>query len=259
VTPILAGRPLQPAIRRLDVGGRLLTNRLTRLISTRHYDMRNEPYVVNEMKEKACYVSLDFKADMEKTWKGTKGEKREDYLTGGGIAKDYVLPDSHTRFHGIVQDYQPGVVARARKGGVSNEDILTLRNERFAVPELLFNPSDIGLLQPGIADLVMQSLSVLPEGLWPALLVNIVVVGGNALFDNFVQRLQADLVARVPDVLIVRVTRPADPIANTWVGAANFAKHENANKLAVTKQEYEENGSAWVARKFAAGLGIPGS
>ncbi|KAK0628769.1 actin family [Bombardia bombarda] len=256
VTPILQGRPLHQAIRRLDVGGKLLTNYLTRLLSVRHFDMRNDPYIVNEMKETACYVSLDFAGDLEKTWKGTRGERREAYLTGAGIAKDYVLPDSHTRFHGIVRDYEPGVSARARKGAVSTEDILTLRNERFVVPELLFRPSDIGMRQPGLADLVMQSLSVLPIGLWPGLLANIVVVGGNAMFETFIQRLQTEILEKVPDACIVRVARPPDPITSTWLGAANFAKHEHIEKLAVTKQEYEEHGAGWVSRKFAAGLGV---
>ncbi|KAJ9165738.1 Actin/actin-like protein [Coniochaeta hoffmannii] len=260
VTPVLQGRPLQSAIRRLDIGGKLLTNYLTRLISLRHFDMRNDTYVVNEMKEAACYVSLDFNGDLEKTWKGTRGERREPYLTGGGIAKDYVLPDSHTRFKGVVRDYDPSASSKARKlaagGPASSEDVLTLRNERFVVPEILFNPSDIGMRQPGLADLVMQSLYALPMGLWPGMLANILVVGGNAKFDNFIQRLQTEVMERVPDDCIVRVALPADPITSTWTGAAGFAKHEHVERLAVTKQEYEEYGATWVARKFAAGLGV---
>ncbi|KAK3375912.1 actin family [Lasiosphaeria ovina] len=256
VTPIIQGRPLHPAIRRLNVGGKFMTNYLTRLISVRYFDMRNDPYVVNEMKEAACYASLDFNGDLEKSWKGTQGERREDYINGAGIAMDYVLPDSHTRFHGIVQEYDPARLSRTRKGGVSAEDILTLRNERFVVPEILFNPSDIGMRQPGLADIIMQSLSVLPIGIWPGLLANIVVVGGNSLIPNFIQRLQTEILKRVPDACIVRVACPADPIASTWIGAANFARHEHVERLAVTKQEYEEHGAAWVARKFAAGLRV---
>lgn len=258
VTPVLQGRPLHPAIRRLDVGGKLLTNYLTRLLSIRHFDMRNDTHVVNEIKEQACYVSPDFKGDMDKTWKGTRGERREPYLTGAGIAKDYVLPDSHTRFKGIVRDYDPTPSSKARRlaAGPSSEDTLTLRSERFVVPELLFNPSDIGIRQPGLADLVMQSLHALPMGLWPGLLANIIVIGGNALFDNFIQRLQTEILERVPDDCIVRVARPADPVTSTWLGAANLAKHEHAERLAVTKQEYDEYGAAWVARRFAAGLGV---
>ncbi len=147
---------------------------------------------------------------------------------------------------------------KARKGAasVAAEDILTLRNERFAVPEILFNPSDVGVRQPGLADLIMQSLSVLPIGLWPGLLANIVVVGGNALFDNFIQRLQTEVLSRVPDDCIVRVARPADPISSTWLGMANFAQHEVVNKYCVTKQEYDENGAGWLARKFATPLPV---
>lgn len=269
VTPVLRGRPLQSAIRRLDIGGKLLTNYLTRLISLRHFDMRNDTYVVNEMKEAACYVSPDFKGDLEKTWRGTRGERREAYLTGGGIAKDYILPDSHTRFKGVVRDYDPSpasskaaarnkLLAAAGPAAAASEDVLTLRNERFVVPEILFNPSDIGMRhQPGLADLVMQSLYALPQGLWPGMLANVLVVGGNARFDNFIQRLQTEIMERVPDDCVVRVALPADPVTSTWFGAASFARHhEHVERLAVTKQEYEEYGATWVARKFAAGLGV---
>ncbi|KAI1076844.1 Actin/actin-like protein [Whalleya microplaca] len=258
VTPLLQGRPIHPAVRRLDVGGKLLTNYLTRLLSLRHYDMRNETYIVNEMKEAACYVSLDFNQDLERTWKGTRGERREAYLNGAGIAKDYILPDFHTRTKGVVRDYDASQASRARKlaagqAGESSEDVLTLRNERFTVPELLFHPSDIGIRQSGIPDLVMQSLQVLPIGLWPGLLANILVVGGNSLFDGFVQRLQEEIVQLVPDDCVVRVARPADAITSTWLGGANLARHEHFNSLTVTKQEYEEFGAAWVARKFSNG------
>lgn len=253
VSPILNGRPIHPAVRRLDVGGKLMTNHLTRILSLRHYDMRNDTYIVNEIKEAACYVSLDFPADLEKTWKGTRGERRESYISGAGIAKDYVLPDFHTRSAGVVRDYDPTRASRAKKlaVGEASEDILTLRNERFVVPELLFHPSDVGLRQPGIADLILQSLQALPVGLWPALLANVVVVGGNSLFEGFVQRLQQEIVQRVPDDCIVRVARPAKPLTSTWQGGANLAKHEHMHSLAVTKQEYEEYGAAWLSRKFS--------
>ncbi|ROT42868.1 Actin/actin-like protein [Sodiomyces alkalinus F11] len=275
VMPLLHGRPLHSAVRRLEVGGKLMTNYLTRLLSLRHYDMRNDVYIVNEIKEKACYVSLDFASDLEQTWKGTRGEQREAYRTGGGIAKDYVLPDFHTRSQGIVRDYDPAAHKKSRKLGphsaaahpvysaaaaaaaeAHHEDLLTLRNERFTVPELLFNPFDIGLRQPGLADLVMQSLDELPIGLWPGLLANIVVVGGNASFQGFIERLEKELVKRVPDDCIVRVARPADPVTSTWLGGAKLARHPDLDRQCVTKQEYDEYGAHWVAHKFASGLPI---
>ncbi|CAG7558703.1 unnamed protein product [Fusarium equiseti] len=256
ITPLLRGQPLHSAVKRLDVGGKVLTNYLTRLISLRHFDMRNDTYIVNEMKELSCYVSPDFKSDLEKTWKGTRGDRRPDYLSGGGIAKDYILPDFHTHSKGRLVDYDPSRHSKARKmANQSEEDALTLRNERFTVPELLFNPSDVGLRQPGLAELVQESLNELPIGLWPSLLANIIVVGGNTHFDGFIQRLQKEVVQRVPDDCIVRVARPADPITHTWYGGAHLASHPNIERLVVTKAEYEEYGAAWVGKKFATGLG----
>ncbi|KAJ6789525.1 hypothetical protein PWT90_03106 [Aphanocladium album] len=258
VTPVFQGRPLHSAVRRLDVGGKLLTNYMARQISLRHFDVRNDPHIVNEMKELACFVSLDFKRDLEKSWKGTRGQKRPEYVSGGGIAKDYILPDFHKKLIGSVRDYDPAKHTKAQKLAATqaDEDVLTLRNERFIVPEILFNPPDIGMRQPGIAELIHESLQDLPVGLWPGLLANMVVVGGNALFDGFIQRLQKEVVQRVPDDCVVRVARPADPITSTWVGAANLANHANIEKLAVTKQQYEEHGQAWLARKFIAGSDV---
>ncbi|KAH8803193.1 actin family [Xylogone sp. PMI_703] len=257
VTPVIRGRPLQQSIRRLDVGGKLMTNYLTRLLSLRQYDMRNDTYLVNEIKEACCYVSKDFEADMELTWKGTKGDRRETYTLAGGIAKDYILPDYHTRMKGIVQDHDPDRANKLKKLSTgkpteSAEDILTLRNERFTVPELLFNPSAIGMRQSGIAQLVMDSLSSLPMGLWPGFLTNILVVGGNANIDGFIYRLQVEIRKLAPAECIVRVARPANPIVSTWNGGSVLAKDvDTLRQLSVTKQEYEEHGSAWVARKFA--------
>ncbi|KAH8598895.1 actin family [Bisporella sp. PMI_857] len=256
ITPLLQGRPLQSAIRRLDIGGKLMTNYLTRLISLRQYDMRNDIHLVNEIKEATVYVSRDFKADMEATWKGPKGDRREIYETAGGIAKDYVLPDYHKSSKGYVRDHDPtntGKLKKMQTGKPADaaEDILTLRSERFAVPELLFNPSDIGMRQSGIAQLVMESLSCLPFGLWPGFLANILVVGGNANIEGFIWRLQVEIRALAPAECYVRVGKPEHPIISTWNGAAELAKDASLlSKMSVTKQEYEEHGSGWVQRKF---------
>jgi actin-related protein 6 len=255
VTPVFRGRPLQSAIRRLDVGGKFLTNYMARLLSLRHFDMRNETHIVNEMKESVCFVSDDFKSDLERTWKGTRGDRRADFASGV-LAKDYVLPDFHTKHKGVVLDYDPARHVKARKlaaGRQADEDVLTLRNERFAVPEIIFNPNDVGMRQPGLGDVIKESLDALPIGLWPGLLANIFVVGGNSLLPGFINRLQQEVLQRFPDDCVIRVASPPDPINNTWYGAANLANHPDMEKLVVTKKEYEEHGGSWVAQKFANG------
>lgn len=38
-----------------------------------------------------------------------------------------------------------------------------MNNERFAVPEALFNPSDIGIQEMGVAEAVVHAISCIPE------------------------------------------------------------------------------------------------
>jgi actin-related protein len=50
---------------RVDVGGKLMTNHLKELVSFRQWNMMEETYIVNDVKEKCCYVSTQFAADLE--------------------------------------------------------------------------------------------------------------------------------------------------------------------------------------------------
>ena len=195
VTPLLRGRPIQQAMRRLDIGGKFLTNYMKEVISLRQLNMVDETHLMNEVKEAVCYVSSTFEADLERTWKNEGGTRAVANKTEAEIVVDYVLPDYTTHAKGFVRPHDGSLLTRHSKiGGISGhggavEYVMTLGNERFAVPELLFNPDDIGLKQAGLPETVMQSLSGLPQGLWPAMLSNILVVGGNAKFEGFVDRL----------------------------------------------------------------------
>ncbi len=46
----------------------------------------------------------------------------------------------------------------------TGEQILRLTNERFAVPEMLFHPSDIGIQEMGIPEALVNSINNMPEG-----------------------------------------------------------------------------------------------
>lgn len=65
IIPFLKGKPIVKGIRRIDVGGKLLTNHLKEVVSFRHYDMMEETYIMNDIKEKCCFVSQDFYKDLD--------------------------------------------------------------------------------------------------------------------------------------------------------------------------------------------------
>ncbi|KAK8246916.1 actin family [Phyllosticta capitalensis] len=251
ITPLYKGRPFHSAIRRLSVGGKFLTNYLKELISLRHLNFMDETHLVNEIKEDICYVSSQFSVDLDRTW--TRANKPVDT----SVVVDYVLPDYSDRQRGYARPHDPSAAAKAKRLGVSGgpkEDILPLGNERFSVPELLFSPLDIGLQEPGLPEATLQSLQQLPEGLRPAMLANVVVVGGNTLIPGFIERLEAELRSIMPAEWPLRVKRPDDPITYTWLGGAKLAQNTDLLKsLVVTREDYLENGSNWLARKFLTG------
>ncbi|KAL3475313.1 actin family [Aspergillus californicus] len=260
VTPVYKGHPLQRGIRRLDLGGKHLTNYLKELVSMRQYNMVDETYIMNEVKESACFVSNDFGRDLERTWDGNRKHGQPE--TEERVVVDYVLPDPNGGKKGFMRPRDPLVGLKKKKAALAgagteqfSEDVLVLGNERFAVPEVLFTPSDIGMKSAGIPDMILQSLSVLPPGLHPAFLANVLVVGGNSLLPGFIERLETELRQIASAECVVRVRRPKDPIRFAWLGASRLATNEEeSRKRAITRQEYLEHGSTWSSRKFSGAV-----
>ncbi|KAJ2484074.1 Actin- protein 6, partial [Coemansia sp. RSA 2320] len=63
--PYFRGRQISKGVRRVDVGGRMLTSYLKEAVSFRQWDMMDETYIMNAVKEKCCFVSSDFYSDLE--------------------------------------------------------------------------------------------------------------------------------------------------------------------------------------------------
>jgi actin-related protein 6 len=71
------GIPIQRGIRRIDLGGKHLTNLLKEIISVRYYDLHQDAKIVNDIKEDVCFVSLNMHNDMDLSWKGDLSRRRK--------------------------------------------------------------------------------------------------------------------------------------------------------------------------------------
>lgn len=218
--------------------------------------MQKEDWIVQEIKEDVCYVSSTFATDLERVWKGGLNDPRD---VDTSIVVDYVLPDYEAVKRGFARQHDPRISRKERMMGLDGgprEHIVTIGNERFTVPELLFTPSDIGMPQEGLAGTILQSVYSLPKGLWQPFLANVLVVGGSSKFPGLVERLEAELRATVSEEFVVRVALARDPVKNVWLGGARLAQNEDVLKdLIVTREEYMENGDVWTRRRFAGKIG----
>ncbi|XP_043981832.1 actin-related protein 6 [Gambusia affinis] len=238
IVPYCRSKKLKEGIRRINVGGKLLTNHLKEIISYRQLHVMDETYVINQVKEDVCYVSQQFYKDMEIAQ--MKGEENT-------VMRDYVLPDFSAIKKGFCKPQEEMVFSGKYKTG---EQTLRLANERFAVPEMLFHPSDIGIQEMGIPEAIADSVQSLPEEMHPHFYQNIVLTGGNSLFPGFRERLEAELRSLVPAHLPVNVFLPENPVCYSWEGGKLLAHSPDYDEMVVMREDYEENGHIVCEEKF---------
>lgn len=251
-SPVFDGYVCNYAVRRVNIGGKLLTNQLKELVSYRAMNMMNETFTINATKEATCYVSSDFARDLERAQ--AKG-------AGNELRCEYVLPDYQHILVGYIKtaaEQEAEAAERASKRHKSNKvdadeddkQTLTLCNERFAVPELLFNPTDIGMPQGGVQEAVRQSIETCAPEIQPLLWSNILLVGGCSHLKGYKERLEMELRRLAPNDVAVNVEMAADPISHTWQGGSILASSSAFEQFCVTKKEYEEIGAEGCQRRF---------
>ncbi|KAJ3574134.1 hypothetical protein NP233_g1962 [Leucocoprinus birnbaumii] len=214
IVPIMENRVVWNAVKRVDVGGKLLTNQLKELVSYRQWNMMDETFIVNDVKEKCCFVSQDFKRDLE-ICRGNAAQN--------SIVQDYILPD--------LSRNQKGRVRTPDDMGLDTDQVLVMNNERFVVPEILFRPDDIG------------ELLVSRRGMFWA---NIGLIGGNTKLPGFRERLLQELQPLAQMGTEIIIYESTDPILEPYRSALHF----NFTRHAVTRAEYQEIGSEASRRKF---------
>eukprot|EP00747_Dinoflagellata_sp_TGD_P169762 gnl/TRDRNA2_/TRDRNA2_199606_c0_seq1.p1 gnl/TRDRNA2_/TRDRNA2_199606_c0~~gnl/TRDRNA2_/TRDRNA2_199606_c0_seq1.p1 ORF type:complete len:433 (-),score=55.18 gnl/TRDRNA2_/TRDRNA2_199606_c0_seq1:64-1362(-) len=246
--PCVDRQMLNGAVRRLNVGGRVLTNLLMERLKLRHFDLSGSWLLVEDILAAVGEVSSDFDADLYDRFQHV-------------APKTYCLPDFRTCQKGFLEQPPPPppvaipagsagcAGARDGSGGgtgqmaSSNLQRMTLQAERVVVPEMLFRPADQGVRQAGVAELVQRTiLEVRNKSLQPHL-GQVVLCGGLARLPGFRSRLWRELRALLPTTWDVAVVVEPEPELSIWRGAAQLAQDPGFRKKSFqTRRSWEEEG-----------------
>ena len=249
IIPYIHGRRVKEAVVRIDVGGKLLTNHLKEIVSYRQIHVLDETYVMNAAKEDSCYVSLNFDNDMKIAKIESRKRRKDNYKYK--IAREYVLPDFTSLRRGYLREIATTAASNSSNTQPSiSEQTIVLNNERFSVPEVLFNPSDVGIMQMGIAEAIAHCISLCDESARSWLYRNIVLTGGSVAFPNMQERLEREVRAYAPTEYDVVVRLPDDPISYAWHGGASFGNDPCLSKVSVSREEYLEKGNEVCEERY---------
>ncbi|MHA1758363.1 MAG: actin family protein [Promethearchaeota archaeon] len=206
IVPIYEGYKISHAIKILDIGGRILTRYMEKILSNAGFsaDSSVGKELVRALKERACFVSLDYNEDMKRA---------EDYK------KVFSFPDGST---------------------------ITLTKERFMVPEVLFDPTVIKSEDPPLPVAIMDVIEECDIDIRQELLNNIFLSGGSSMFPNLksriYQELELELARRKKNDLGIRIIAPRERTYSVWVGGSILAMIPEFSENWITRAKYFSEG-----------------
>lgn len=244
--PIHDGYVLQKAVAQSPLGGEFITSKCRQLLEE-HLNVEIVPYYQVKSKETvkpnepAKFVRREYTDITESFKRFMIRDTLLDFAT-------HVLQVSDTTYNESEISVLPRVPYEFPNG--FNTDF---GEERFRIPEALFNPSILKGVQPNsmldIVHLITNSINMCDAELRSSFFSNIMVVGGNSMLIGFIDRLNNEFNHLNYKTKISAPPSAAERRFSSWIGGSILGSLGTFHQMWISKQEYEETGRFIVDKK----------
>ncbi|GME95133.1 unnamed protein product [[Candida] boidinii] len=267
VVPVYEGFSLLSSIKRIDIGGRDITEYLSMLLRRSGYGLTSssEMEIVRNIKERLCYVSTNLTRD-EDDARIEYSSRRNNVLNSTSGTGSNLMSLSTSSTTASSSSTSPNIYENYR---LPDGKILNIGTERFTSCEILFRPDIIGLESEGIHEMLNNSILKTDIELRPILYQNIILSGGTTTLRNFGDRLLKEtkfLVngpassssyntksgttneassamkdANMTSQTKIKIFAPPERKFSTWIGGSILANLSSFKKMWISKNDYLEN------------------
>lgn len=217
VVVIYDGYSIKHATQRMDIAGRSLTQYLQKHLTEEGASLRGtaEGEIVKQIKEKLCYVALDYNQELQEFQRG-KNQAESDRRA------EFELPDGSK---------------------------IKIGDLRIRTPECLFQPSMLGLDIPGVHKQIYEAVQKSDIDLRRDLFENITLSGGSTMFDGIQERLNKEISLLVPPTVKVKIIAPVERKYSIWIGGSVMSTLATFQSSWIHQSEFQEVGPSIVHRK----------
>jgi len=127
--------------------------------------------------------------------------------------------------------------------------VIIIGNERFRCPEVLFQPSFLGMEMAGVHETTFNSIMKCDVDIRKDLYGNTVLSGGTTMFSGVAERMTKELTQLAPPTMKIKIIAPPERKYSVWIGGSILASLSTFQQMWISKEEYDESGPAIVHRK----------
>jgi actin-related protein len=130
-----------------------------------------------------------------------------------------------------------------------DDTVVRLHKERYEVPEAIFDPSRIGINKSGLHDCCFKSVMKTMTDIRNEMFSNIVLAGGNTMFENYKSRMEAELRQLFPFKTEINIDQREERMYSSWIGGSIIGNMDTFQHLCISRKEFEEQGVRIVHNK----------